>query len=139
MILGPIIDHIKAGSLGFKTVDGVEAVADLDTLIGALPGCFVIPGTETNAGGQEGAGLIMLEIRASFSVAIIVQAAATRGKVRDELTGFADAVTARLLGWTWDPAFRPFVPTQARLLGIAAGRASWIAEFRTTYYLRKQG
>lgn len=140
MKLGPIIDRISAGALGFKTVDGIETVADLETTPVPLPAAFVVPAADDFLPEQEGAGLIVLENRANFDVVIMIAAAAQRGRVRDELSGFADAVIEQLLGWSPDASvYRPIIPVSGRLLGLGGGRVSWTIRFRTAYRLRKQG
>lgn len=140
MKLAPIMDRITSANLGFKAVEGVEAVGDLATTSVAMPACFVVQATEEMAPEQEGAGLIVLNSVVGFDVVIMVNVAARRGKNRDELSDFADAAMALLLGWTPDASvYRPIVPVSGRLLGLEGGRASWIIRFRTSYRLRKQG
>ena len=139
MKLAPVIDRIAAAQLGFRTVRGVEALASIDTAPGALPAAFVVPDGFTVVGGSEGTLIIDLETRDSFNVVIIVAGAADPDRVRDDLEGFAAAVTQLLLAWTPDSlVYRPIVPTAGRLLGIAGGRASYIINFRTSCHLRKQ-
>jgi hypothetical protein len=140
MKLNLVIDRIETGALGFKHVSGVKTVADLDTTPAPMPACFVLPATETIVPKQEGAGLIMLEATFSFDVVCLIQGSAQRGRDENELMDLKDVVIDRLLGWTPDPSiYRPIVPTAGRLLGLAAGRASWITRFRTVFAYRKQG
>lgn len=140
MKLGPIIDWLKAGELGFATIDGVNVVADLDTRPAALPAAFVVPGVSEFVAEQEGSGLIVLEDRFSFEVVIVVGVAQASGRNRDELAYRAAKVIDRMLGWTSDPSvYRPVIPVSARLAGIGGGRVSWAIRFRTASRLRKQG
>jgi hypothetical protein len=140
MKLGLVIDHIAAGDLGFKHVGGVKRVADLARTPAPMPACFVIPAEETIRSVTEGPGLIDLESTFSFDVVALVTGASQRGRDEDELTDFHDALVTRLMGWTPEPAlYRPIVPVAARLLGLEAGRASWITRFRTVFHYRKQG
>lgn len=141
MMLGHVIERIAAGQLGFKTVDGIEALGELAaTPVHALPAAFVVPAAEDFVAEQEGAGLMVIRCEFDFDVAIIVSTSAARGKAQGELLVLAAAVIELLLGWTPDAnTWRPIRPTGARLLGIEAGRASWVVRFRTSYRLRKQG
>jgi hypothetical protein len=135
-----IISHVAAGQLGFKAVEGVESVALLASVPVARPACFVLPALEDYRATQESAGLIVIEVTASFDVVVMVDGAATRGQRAGELETLRTAVVDRLLGWTPDASlYRPFVPTSGRLLGIENGRASHVTRFRTVYRLRRQG
>lgn len=139
MKLSLVAEHIRAGELGFRDVQGVKRLADLATTPAPLPACFVIPAEETIRSISEGAGLISLEATYSFDVVSMVAGSAQRGREEDELTDFHDAVIGRLLGWTPDPIYRPIVPVAGRLLGLSAGRASWITRFRTVFHYSKRG
>lgn len=140
MKLSLVTERIETGALGFKQVAGVRTVADLGTTPASMPGCFVIPATEEIRPVQEGAGLIVLDATFSFDVVCMVGQALRAGQEEDELMVLKDAVIDRLLGWTPDPSiYRPIVPTAGRLLGLAAGRASWITRYRTVFAYRKQG
>ncbi len=141
MKLGPIIDYIAAAALGFRLVDGIEQVADVESVAAAAyPACFVVQAGEAMVTEQDGAGLLVVGINADFDVVSVVSSAAARGKTRDELAGLDDALKLLLLGWTPDAnVYRPIVPVSARLIGVGGGRASWATRFRTYYRLRKQG
>lgn len=136
-----IISAIDAANLGFRLVDGVEQVADIENVAAAAyPACFVVQATENMTEEQNGPGLVVVAITADFDVVTVVQSAAARGKVRGELAAFADALQTLLLGYTPDAnVYRPIVPVSARLIGVGGGRASWATRFRTVYRLRKQG
>ena len=138
MKLAPVIAQLQ-GIPGIKTVEDVFTLADLATVQVALPALFVVPAARTAGQTQEGAGLIDVETTVTFDVVILVNAAATRGKNRDELETISEAVTKRLLGFTPGPEFRPFIPVSARLLGAAGGRVSWVQRFRTVTHERKVG
>lgn len=141
MKLGPIIDWLAAGDLGLKRVEGIESLAAIEALPNsAFPAAFVVQAEEARRESQNGPGLIVVEVDAVFNVVIMITASAVRGQARDELTSLSEAIITRLLGWTPDAAvYRPITPGAGRLLGLEAGRASWIDQFRTTYRLRKQG
>lgn len=141
MKLAPIIDWLAAGNLGLKRVEGVESLAAIEALPNsAFPAAFVVQAEAARREVQNGPGLIVVEVEAVFNVVIIVSAGAARGTARDELTGLSDAIIDRLLGWTPDAdIYRPITPGAGRLLGLEAGRASWIDSFRTVYRIRKQG
>lgn len=141
MKLAPYIDWLAAGDLGLKRVEGIESLAALETVPNsAFPAAFVIQAEEARTEEINGPGLIVVRVDAVFSVVTVIAASAVRGQPRDELTSLSDAIIARLFGFTPDPdVYRPLVPGAGRLLGLEAGRASWIDQFRTTYRLRKQG
>lgn len=136
-----VIGWLSAGNLGFKTVEGVEAVADIDNLaVAALPGGFVVEARESFEVEQEGAGLIVMRRTFEFDVISLVTASARRGADRGELRTLNEAVILRLMGWTPEPStYRPIVPIAGQLTGIGGGRASWLTRFRTVDRLRKQG
>jgi hypothetical protein len=136
MKLAPVIERLKPLA-GVRTVDGVKALAELATVQVALPGLFVVPATEDFRPIQEGAGLIQLEGVIQFDVVVLINASATRGRDQDEVGDLAQAVQDALFGWTPAPELRPFVPVASRLLGVEAGRVSWIIRFRTAQHLRK--
>lgn len=141
MKLSAVIDRIETGSLGYRHVAGVARLADLAAVPAPTPACFVIPAEETIRSVVEGAGLISLEATFSFDVVTMI-AGDGRGSAAsaDALGDFHDALITRLLGWTPDSEiYRPVVPVAGRLLGISAGRASWISRFRTVFEYRKQG
>jgi hypothetical protein len=141
MILDDVIARIAAGQLGLKTVDGVEALAELAaTPVHALPAAYVVQAAEDFIPEQEGSGLLVVRSEFDFDVAVIVGAAAARGKAKGELAQLVGLVIQQLLGWTPDGIeYRPIRPISARLLGIEGGRVSWVVRFRTSYRLRKQG
>lgn len=139
--MAPIIDRISGGQLGFKLVDGVESLAAIAELAAAsFPAAFVVQANERMTEEQNGPGLIVITVDATFDVAIVIRASATRGQNRDTLTALAEAVTTRLLGWTPDAAtYRPFTPVSGQLIAVEGGNASWAVRFRTVYRIRKQG
>ena len=140
MLEAAIIDHLAGGQLGLKAVEGIETAAQLASVPVARPAAFVLPALEDYRAAQEGAGLIILEVTAAFDVVVMVDGHATRGQRAGELERLRQAVVDRLFGWTPDAAaYRPFVPTSGRLLGIENGRASHVTRFRTVYRLRRQG
>ena len=140
-MLDLVIERLVAGQLGFKTIDGIEALAELaETPIAAFPAGFVVPAAESFTPEQEGAGLIVIRSEFDFDVAIIASTSAARGKAKGEVMALAVQVIAELLGWTPDAStWRPIRPVSARLLGLTPGRVSWVVRFRTSYRLRKQG
>lgn len=140
-MLDAVIDRLAAGQLGFKTIDGIEALAELgETPIAAFPAAFVVPAAESFTAEQEGSGLLVVRSDYDFDVAIITSTSAARGKAKGELMALAVQVIAEMLGWTPDAStYRPIKPVSARLLGLSPGRISWVVRFRTSYRLRKQG
>jgi len=125
---------------GVRAVEDVLAVADLATSAVAMPALFVIPAGEQSGDIQEGSSVTVVQTVISFDVAILLSAAAARGRNRDELETIKAAVIERLLGRTPQgsagEAFRPVVPVSGRLAEAAGGRVLWVHRFRTVTNLR---
>ncbi len=121
---------------GVRAVEDVLAVADLATSAVAMPALFVIPAGEQSGDIQEGSSVTVVQTVISFDVAILLSAAAARGRNRDELETIKAAVIERLLGRTPGEAFRPVVPVSGRLAEAAGGRVLWVHRFRTVTNLR---
>jgi hypothetical protein len=139
-LLAQVIDHLKAGALGFKAVEPIETLADLETVMVARPACFVLPATDDYLATQEGTGLINIEHTERFDVVVMVDAATRLGQRQDELRALVIAARERLFGWTPDGTiWRPMVPEAGRLTGVGGGRASFLTRFRTVSRIRKTG
>ena len=130
MNVQPIIDRIAAASMGFRTVEGVEGLSQIDTAGTPLPAAFVLI-------EQAGPGLLAQLVTVTFAVAIVVSAAAQRGRAREDLDSLGDAVRDLLFGWTHPGAERPTEYRGGQLLGVGAGRASALRRFETVYRIRK--
>jgi hypothetical protein len=142
MLLDLVIERLKAGALGFKAIESIEALADLETVGVARPACFVLPSSVDYRETQAGGGLLNVEATERLDVVVMVDGALKQGRRQNELMTLAAAVIAELFGWTPDPnLWRPLVPEAARLLGVGAGRATWLVRFRTVAptALRKTG
>lgn len=139
-LLDLVIEQLKAGTLGFKAVEPIEALADLETVAVARPACFVLPAADDYLTTQEGAGLINIEHTERFDVVVMVDAAARLGQRQGELRALVEAARTHLFGWTPDSTiWRPMVPEAGRLLGLGGGRASYLTRFRTVSRIRKTG
>ncbi len=140
LLLDHVIGQLKAGALGFKAVEPIEALADLETIAVARPACFVLPATEDYQTTQEGSGLINVEVTERFDVVVMVDAALRAGRRQNELSVLVAAARAQLFGWTPDSSvWRPMVPEAGRLLGVGGGRASYVTRYRTVSRIRKTG
>lgn len=140
MKLSAVIDLIKSSDIGFKTVDGVLAIADLATRPGAVPAAYVVPTRTVYVSEQEGPGLIVIGAQAEFDIVIVIGSGQNAGRDRDELHTLAEAIIGLVLGWTPHPdCFRPVIPIAAGLSGVGGGKASWSIRFRTYSRLRKEG
>ncbi len=139
-LLDLVIEQLKAGALGFKAVEPIEALADLETVAVARPACFVLPAADDYLTTQEGPGLINIEHTERFDVVVMVDAAARLGQRQGELRALVEAARSQLFGWTPDSTiWRPMVPEAGRLLGLGGGRASYLTRFRTVSRIRKTG
>lgn len=141
-----LLDHVlselrgEQHALGFKAIEPIEALADLQTVAVARPACFVLPAAEDYLTTQEGSGLINIEVTSRIDVVVMVDGALKQGRRQNELVQISHNVRDLLFGWTPDSAtWRPLVPEAARLLGVGGGHASYLTRFRTVSRIRKQG
>ena len=132
MLIDHVIARLKAGALGFRAVESIEALADLETVAVARPACFVLPASTDYRPTQEGGGLLNVEATERLDIVVMVDGAVKQGRRQNEMMALAGAVITELFGWTPDPGiWRPLVPEAARLLGVGGGHASWLVRFRT--------
>lgn len=140
MILDHVIARLKAAALGFRSIEAIEALADLETVAVARPAAFVLPAADDYLTTQEGSGLINVEVTQRIDVVVMVDGAARPGRRQNEMMQLAEALRDHLFGWTPDRnVWRPLVPEAARLLGVGGGRASYLVRFRTVSRIRKEG
>lgn len=137
MNAAPIIAAIDAAGLGFRTVEGVEALSEIDTAGAPLPAAYVVIESERGITEQAGAGLLAGLVTVTFAVAIVVSSAAQRGRVAGDLDRLGIAVRDLLFGWQHPLAERPTEYRGGQLLGVGAGRASALRRFETVYRIRK--
>lgn len=136
MRLQPIIDQLAG--LGFRTVDGVAGLANVEDSLKALPAAFVAPSGEDAAANRLAAGATDQRVTASFSVIIVIASAArVAGKANDDLDELSTAVKNALAGWSHPDMSGPAEYRRGRLLDLRAGQIWWGVDFTAPYHLRK--
>lgn len=142
LLLDLVIARLKAANLGFRAVESIEALADLETVAVARPACFVLPASTDYRATQAGGGLLNMEATERLDIVVMVDGALKLGRRQNEMMALAAAVIDELFGWTPDRnVWRPLEPEASRLLGVGGGRASYLVRFRTVAptALRKTG
>lgn len=136
MKLQPVIDQLAG--LGFRTIDGVAGLADVENSLKALPAAFVAPSDEAASANRLAAGAIDQRVVASFSVIIVLAASARlAGKASEDLHETALAVTNALAGWTHPDMSAPTEYRRGRLLSLRPGQIWWGLDFAAPFHLRK--
>jgi hypothetical protein len=136
MRLQPIIDQLA--DLGFRMVDGVAGLAEVDESLRTLPAAFISPSDETAAANRLSSGAIDQRVVASFSVIIVITSASrAAGRVNEALYELSEAVKDALAGWTHPDMSGPTEYRRGRLLAIRPGQIWWGVDFAAPYHVRK--
>lgn len=138
MRLTPIVEQLAG--LGFRHVDGIAGLADIDNALKALPAAFAAPSDESASANRLAAGAFDQRIVASFSVILVLPASARdRVKLTEDLHNFSVLVTNTLTGWTHPDMSGPTEFRRGRLLALRPGQIWWGLDFTAAYHFRKTG
>lgn len=130
MSLAEIIAEIETAGLGVPHVDGISGIAAIDEASFRPPAIFVAQTAETAANNSR-VNAIRQVITVSFSVIVVIAAAARRHGVRQEqIDHLTDGIKSALIGFLPTGATQAVSYRGGRLLRAVDGRISWQMDFR---------
>jgi hypothetical protein len=116
--------------LDVLAIDSLAQINDKGAAIARTPTLYVFLVSDNPKSDVRGSGLYLQSCEATIGVVIAEKS--TNRKPIDWSTIRAE-LRQRLFGWTPDEDFEPYWLGAGRLIGITAGRATWLDQFVTEY------
>lgn len=137
MNIEPLIARIAAECPQFKLIEGVAEFAALVGQPKALPACYVVPLSESDAGDDDFDGDYQ-RVDARFGVCIAAGNVCSPGgrEALNDLQALRQAVRDALLGWVPAGFDMPALFDRGELLAIKPGLVWWQDSWRTAYPIK---
>ncbi|MGF1775900.1 phage tail terminator protein [Vibrio nomapromontoriensis] len=129
------IHHLKQAMasvpwVDVKEIDSLTQVNDKQVSTTRTPTLYVFLVDDAPKPDVRGTGAYLQSCIAT--VGVVIEAKSINGKPIDFMP-IRQALRQRLFGWSGNSEYEPYWLGRGRMLGVSAGRATWLDQFVTEY------